>query len=109
MGKPVKIHKKKSFMFTTKHPSFLGWLGVVLGAFCWMVCITLVVGAFHRAGEVSLNLGTIGLFSTILNVIGLIGGLMGIRERDVQLTPPIAAIALNGLMLLAWLVVIILS
>ena len=30
MGKPAKIRKKKSFMFTTRHYSFMSILGIVL-------------------------------------------------------------------------------
>ena len=109
MGKPVKIHKKKSFMFTTKHQSFPGWLGTAVGVFCWMVGITLVIGAFHRGGKVGVNLGAIGLFTVILNVLGLVSGIIGLRERDIKIVPPIVAIVLNGLMLLSWLVLIVLA
>lgn len=109
MGKPVRIRKKKSFMFTTKHHSFLAWLGVGLGILCWAVGITLVVGAFHRGGSVPVENGAAGLFCVILNVIGIISGASSIRERDVFITPSIAALVLNGTLLLAWIVVIIIS
>lgn len=109
MGKPVKIHKKKSFMFTTKHHSFLGWLGVGIGLFCWMVGITLVVGAFHRAGEVEFGRAAVGMFAMILNIIGLLSGVISIRERDVLITPPIAAMVLNGVMLVGWIGLIFVS
>ena len=96
-------------MFTTKHKSFLGWLGVVIGVFCWMVAITLIIGAFHRQGDVSINRGAVGLFTMVLNVIGVVSGIVSIGERDVLITPPIVAMALNGLMILAWIVVLIIS
>lgn len=109
MGKPVRIHKKKSFMFTTKHHTFLGWLSVAIGIFCWAVGITLVVGAFHKGGSVPVENGAVGLFSVILNVIGIISGVVSINERDAFLAPPIAGMVLNGAMLLAWIVLIFIS
>ena len=107
MGKPVRIHKKKSFMFTTKHHSFLGWLGVFIGVFCWAAAIILVTEAFKAEGVVSLSRGAAGFFSIILSIIGAICGLGSMREKDVFIMPAIAAMILNGVLMAAWIVFIL--
>lgn len=109
MGKPVKIRKKKSFMFTTKHHSFLSLLGVGIGVFCWTVAITLVIGAFHKEGVASIQKGAVGLFSILLNIIGIVSGVISMNERDTYITTAIAAIVLNAALIVCWLVVIFIS
>jgi len=109
MARSPKIRKKKSFMFTTKHHSFTGILGVVLFALCASVQITSIMYAFSNRGKVDLSFGYYGFFTALLNVIGLISGIVGLRERDAFKPAPWIAIAGNSLMLIFWLVLLILS
>ena len=109
MGKPVKIHKKKSFMFTTRHYSFMSIIGILLGVFCVGVDVMLVVYSFNNAGTVGRSYGSIGMFSMILNIAGVICGSISLQERDIYKTPAIVAIALNGVNILAWILLIIIS
>lgn len=96
-------------MFTTKHHSFLALLGVTIGVLCWAVAITLVIGAFHKEGVASVQKGAVGLFSILLNIIGIISGVISINERDTYITTPIAAIVLNAVLVVCWIVVIFFS
>ena len=109
MGKPVRIHKKKSFMFTTRHYSFMSIIGILIGVFCASVAATLVIYSYNNAGTVAVSYGSIGMFSMILNIIGVICGTISLGERDIYRSAAIAAIALNGIMILAWLILIVLS
>jgi len=109
MGKPAKIRKKKSFMFTSKHHSFNGVLGLVIAICTLIIGILLVVYSYGQAGRVATDFGMIGLFAALLNLIGLIAGLIGIRERDVFITPSIISISANGLMLVAWAIILFIS
>ncbi len=109
MGKPVKIHKKKSFMFTTRHYSVLSIIGILLGVISTSVVAMLVFSSFNSAGNVGISYGSIGLFSMLLNIIGVIFGSMSLQERDIYITPAIVAIAVNGINILAWIVMMILS
>ena len=109
MGKPVKIRKKKSFMFTTRHYSFMSITGILIGVFCATAISTAIVQSYYKAGNIDVGFGGIGLFSTLLNVIGIFCGIVSLRERDIYITPAIVAIALNGIMVLFWIIMIILS
>ena len=109
MGKPVKIHKKKSFMFTTRHYSFLSIFGILLGVFCVCVDTTLVIYSYNNAGSVAVSFGSTGMFAMILNIIGCICGVISLQERDIYISPAIAAIVINGICILSWLILIILS
>ena len=109
MGKPAKIRKKKSFMFTTRHYSFMSITGILIAVFCACVVITAVMHSYSMAGNVGKGFGGVGLFSALLNLIGVICGIVSLGERDIYITPAIVAIALNGLMILGWLVLIIIS
>lgn len=109
MAGPVKIRKKNSFMFTTKHYSPMSIAGIAVGVFCAAVTVLLVFGSFKNAGKVASGFGGIGLFSACLNVIGIVCGISSLGERDVYLTPGVAAIVINGLALLAWIFIIVIS
>ncbi len=109
MGRPVRIRKKKSFMFTTRHYSFMSIMGIVIAIFCLGVIITSVFHSYNSAGEVGAGFGLIGLLTLILNAIGIISGVTSLKERDIYITPSIIAIVLNSLMVLAWIIMIIIS
>ena len=109
MGKPVKIHKKKSFMFTTKHTSFCGILGAVLAIGSIAISVSMAVYAFEMQGNVDIQYGGIGFATVLLNVIGAISGVIGIRERDTYITPSAIAIIGNVLMIVMWIVLIIIA
>ncbi len=109
MGRPVKIRKKKSFMFTTRHYSFMSIMGIVLGVFCLGVVITSVLHSYNNAGSVGAGFGLIGLMSLILNIIGIICGVTGLHERDVYITPAVVAIVINSIVVLWWLIMILIS
>lgn len=109
MGRPVKIHKKKSFMFTSKHHSFAGCMGAVIGIFTIGVTIAMTFASYSVAGNVDINLGGVGLFSLILNVIGAISGYLGVNERDVFKTLPVFGVVSNLLMIIMWTGLIVIS
>lgn len=103
MPKPVKIKKKKSFMFTTKHHSFLGILGAVVAIITICALFFVTYQSFFYRGKVSLNLGGVGLFAALSNIIGIISGLLALNERDIHIWLPISDITVNILMLLIWI------
>lgn len=109
MGRPAKIHKKKSFMFTTKHTSFLGVLGIAIAVSTIAMTITLVLFSYHQAGNVDIKQGSIGFFAMLLNVIGIMSGAFSLNERDVYLTPGIIAIVANGIMLALWVLMLFIA
>lgn len=109
MGKPAKIRKKKSFMFTTRHYSFMSITGILLGVLCAGAISTSIVHSYYSAGNIGAGFGGVGMFSMLLNVVGIFCGIVSLHERDIYITPAIAAIVLNGIMILFWVIMIILS
>lgn len=109
MGRPKKIRKKKSFMFTTRHYSFMSIMGILIGVLCICVIATSVVHSYNNAGSIDVSFGGIGLFTALLAVIGVLCGLTSLNERDIYISAAIAAITVNGVILFGWLVMIIIS
>ena len=109
MGKPVKIRKKKSFMFTTKHYSFMSVMGIVLGVINVFFGVAMVMESYRNEGSVDAGYGSAGLFSVFLSIIGIICGIRSLGERDTYIAPAIVAISVNGAVILWWIVMIIIS
>lgn len=109
MARSPKIKKKKSFMFTTKHHPFTGILGVVLFALCASVQITSIIYSYSNRGKVEAAFGYYGFFTALLNVIGLISGITGLRERDAFKVSPWIAVVGNSFMLVFWAILLLLS
>ncbi len=109
MGKPVKIRKKKSFMFTTRHYSFMSVMGIVLGAINVFFATAMVIRSYQNEGRVGAGYGSAGLFSAFLSVIGIVCGIRSLGERDTYVAPAIVAIAVNGAMILWWVIMIVLA
>lgn len=109
MGRPKKIHKKKSFMFTTRHYSFMSIMGILLGVLCISVIATSIVHSYNNAGSIDISFGGIGLFTALLAVIGVLCGVTSLGERDIYVSAAIAAIVINGVILFGWLVMIVIS
>ena len=106
MPKPVKIKKAKSFMFTTKHHSFAGWLGVVVCAISITVLVSSVYLSFINKGVSSVAIGGMGLSSLLLDFVGLISGVTSLNERDIHRWVPITAIVANIVMIVLWVAIV---
>ena len=96
-------------MFTTRHYSFMSITGILIGVFCAASISTSIIHSYYSAGNIDAGFGGIGLFSMLLNVIGIFCGIVSLRERDIYITPAIVAIVLNGIMVAFWIIMIIIS
>lgn len=109
MPKPVKIKKKKSFMFTTKHHSFLGVLGAVVAVITAATAVFVVYESFMNRGKTTANLGGMGMFAAIANILGIICGVLALNERDIHRWLPIVDIIVNIVILAAWILCVALG
>lgn len=109
MPKPAKIKKAKSFMFTTKHHSFLGVMGCIACVISATVMIYGIYYAYLDAGKSSVGIGGAGLFALVLDFIGIIAGITGISERDIHKWVPIVSIVTNVVMLVLWVLLVIMG
>lgn len=106
MAKPKKIKKAKSFMFTTKHHSFSGVLGIVIGVISAIVMSFSIFLAYTNKGASNVAMGSVSLFALILNVVGIVAGTTALAERDIHKWVPIASILFNSVILAAWVILI---
>ncbi|MCR5688435.1 MAG: DUF6142 family protein [Lachnospiraceae bacterium] len=109
MGRPVKIRKKKSFMFTTRHYSFLSIMGIVAGVMSGAATAASFAASYAAYGKVGAGFGGIGMFSLLLSIVGVICGTLSTGERDIYIAPAIAAIVMNGILILGWVALILIS
>lgn len=109
MSKRVKIHKKKSFMFTTKHHSFLGWLGGIIGITSVIIIGFLVYKTFGTAGKAPVKYGGVGIGVILLNIIGVISGLLGTKERDAYKFMSIFGVIINTILIVFWILLLVVS
>ena len=107
MPRPKKIKKAKSFMFTTRHHSFSGVLGCIIGVVSVVVLVFSIFISYNNKGISDVKMGSEALFSTILNIIGIVAGLTALSERDIYKWVPIASAIINSVVLAAWITLII--
>lgn len=107
MPKPKKIKKAKSFMFTTKHHSFSGVMGIVIGIISAIVMSFSIFLAYSNKGASNIATGGVSLFALILNIVGIVAGVTALAERDIHKWVPIASILFNSVILAAWAILII--
>lgn len=102
MPKPVKIKKAKSFMFTTKHHSFSGVMGIVLAIISFVVIIGSTYMAFINKGHLDIKICGVAFGAALLNLLGVICGLTALSERDIHKWAPITSIVANAVILFLW-------
>jgi hypothetical protein len=107
MPRPKKIRKKKSFMFTSRHYSFIGTLSIVLAVCSLIGLFTAILLSSYNGGRNSGRYGGVGLFGAIANITGVIAGFVSLRERDIYTWVPKLAVALNLLDIIIWTLLIL--
>lgn len=107
MAKPKKIKKAKSFMFTTKHHSFSGVMGIVIGVISAIVMSFGIFLAYSNKGASNIAMGGVSLCALILNIVGIVAGTTALAERDIHKWVPIASIIFNSIVLVVWVMLLI--
>lgn len=107
MPRPVKIRKKKSFMFTTKHHSFTGILGGVIAVISIVSLSFCIYSSFINKGRSNENFGILGMFTALSNIVGIVCGISAVNERDIHKWVPIAAGLINSVVLVIWIFLVI--
>lgn len=109
MPRPKKIKKKKSFMFTSKHQSENGIISMTIGLISFISMISCILIAYAGRGEAGKNLGGVGMFAALGDILGIIAGALSLRERDVFKWIPRIGMWLNIVVLILWALLIILG
>lgn len=94
-------------MFTTKHHSFSGIMGCIVGVISVIVMSFGIFLAYVNKGVSNAAMGSVSLFALILNAVGIVAGTTALAERDIHKWVPVASIIFNTLVLAAWVILLI--
>lgn len=103
LGMPIFRRKgmsqKKNYMFTNRRHSGKAVMSTVFGSLCTAALILVLFLSYTRDGDVPAGYGFTGVFATILSLIGLILGVLAVREPDHYKIFGWLGILLNGISL----------
>ena len=76
------MSQKKNYMFTNRRHSEKAIMSTVFGVLCTVSLVIVVVLSYSRGGDVSAGYGFTGLFAAILSLVGMLLGVLALREAD---------------------------
>ncbi len=76
------MSQKKNYMFTNRRHSGKAIMSTVFGVLCTMSLVVVVVLSYSRSGDVPAGYGFTGLFAAILSMVGMLLGVLALREAD---------------------------
>lgn len=76
------MSQKKNYMFTNRRHSQKAIMSTVFGVLCTVSLVIVVCLSYKSAGDVPIGYGFTGIFATVLSLIGLLLGVMAVREVD---------------------------
>jgi len=90
---------KKNYIFTNKKHSNRAIMATILGIISMVFMSIVIFMAYRSAGETTVGYGVIGLLSTIFSMVGLILGVITVRDNSYYRIFPVLGIVLNLLVL----------
>ena len=88
--------KKRTLRFSNRRHAQGGIISMVMAAIGWIIFVTLCIYSSSTGGNAAEVAGILGIFDTIVAVIGIINAYHGFHEREVSYTMPMLGIVLNG-------------
>lgn len=76
------MSQKKNYMFTNRRHSEKAIMSTVFGVLCTVSLLVVVVLSYSRSGDIPAGYGFTGLFATILSMVGMLLGVLSLREAD---------------------------
>lgn len=76
------MSQKKNYMFTNRRHSEKAIMSTVFGVLCTVSLTVVVVLSYSRSGDVPAGYGFTGLFAAILSLVGMLLGVLALREAD---------------------------
>ncbi len=76
------MSQKKNYMFTNRRHSEKAIMSTVFGVLCTVSLVIIVVLSYSRSGDVPAGYGFTGLFAAILSLVGMLLGVLALREAD---------------------------
>ena len=76
------MSQKKNYMFTNRRHSEKAIMSTVFDVLCTVSLVIVVVLSYSRGGDVPAGYGFTGLFAAILSLVGMLLGVLALREAD---------------------------
>lgn len=76
------MSQKKNYMFTNRRHSEKAIMSTVFGVLCTVSLLAVVVLSYSRGGDIPAGYGFTGLFATVLSMVGMLLGVLSLREAD---------------------------
>ncbi len=76
------MSQKRSYMFTNRKHSGKAVMSTVFGILCTVSMILVILLSYSRNGNVPVGYGFTGVFAAALSLIGLLLGVLAVRETD---------------------------
>lgn len=76
------MSQKKNYMFTNRRHSQKAIMSTVFGVLCTVSLLIVVCLSYFSNGEIPAGYGFTGLFAMALSLIGLLLGVLAVREPD---------------------------
>ena len=76
------MSQKKNYMFTNRRHSQKAIMSTVFGVLCTVSLVIVICLSYGSSGDVPVGYGFTGVFAAVLSLIGLLLGVMAVREVD---------------------------
>lgn len=91
----VFMKKRKGYIYTNKRNSNRAVMAVILGIISLVSLVTVVCLTYASGGEASTGYGFTGLFATLFSAVGLVLGILTVKNKDYYVFFPVLGIILN--------------
>lgn len=76
------MSQKRNYMFTNRKHSQKAVMSTAFGVLCTVSLVVVTLLSYGREGDIPAGYGFTGVFATLLSLIGLILGILAVREKD---------------------------
>ena len=94
--------QSRGFIFTKRTQSERGILSFTLAVLSFATGLLAIYKSFKGMGQVSTRLGATGVVATLFGLIGLILGIVSMREADTFKIFPLLGLVISLLSLIVW-------
>lgn len=91
----IIMAKRKNYIFTNRKHSEKAIMSTALGTLCIFSLIMVVYLSYKKAGDAPTGYGFTGLFVMLFSLVGMILGIVTVREKEMFKLFPILGIILN--------------
>ena len=89
------MKKRKNYIFTNKRHSNRAIMSTILGTISLASLGIVVFMAYRNGGQAAVGFGFTGVLATLFSLVGLVLGVVTIRDRDYYRLFPVLGTALN--------------